>query len=699
MKDKQFSWQNAVLAVCCLALNLLLIKAAAFFSLPLYLDSVGTVLAAALGGALPGVTVGFLTNLLGSLLSLSIDPLSLYFGVLNILIALAVAWFSTRGWLRRLPMCLALTALLAFIGGGLGAMITWLLYGFDFGGGITAPYAIYMVGQGVPKPLAELLASLAVDLADKAATMTILCLLLRFLPNGLVKRLPLGDRYDYSKPYAFIAPLPHKLFRKRSIRTKMVAIILGVTVLFSASSLIVGAVSFRQALIAEYEEKCTNTTGAILSVLDGDRMEEYLRTGGASEDYRTVKRELSDIQRNADKIKYVYVYSIREDGCHVVFDLDTDDLPGEQAGAVLPFDQDFLPYIPMLLQGEEIPPVITDGAYGWLLTDYRPVLDSAGKCVAYACADIDMEEINGQTYAFLISISSLLLGVFILATSFVLHYCDRVLLEPIGTLVDHTRAFECHQIENSAAIQALPEVNTGDELETLYRSICAKDERIESYIHEIKHKNDELALMQRNIIYSLANMTESRDANTGNHINRTASYVRLIAANLQAMHLPGYPITDDLIRQMYESAPLHDVGKIKISDVILNTPGRLTAEEFAVMKTHTVVGTEILRRSLEGVSDKGSLQVAMEMVGCHHERWDGGGYPHGLKGEAIPLSARIMAVADVFDALVSRRSYKDAMPAEEALRIVREESGKHFDPVVVEAFMANVEQIREIAKL
>ena len=139
------------------------------------------------------------------------------------------------------------------------------------------------------------------------------------------------------------------------------------------------------------------------------------------------------------------------------------------------------------------------------------------------------------------------------------------------------------------------------------------------------------------------------------------------------------------------------MGKIQVSDTLLNKPGRLTDEEFEEMKKHTVYGGVIISRAIEISPDPGYLSEARNLATYHHERWDGKGYPSGLKGEEIPLSARIMAVADVFDALVSRRSYKDPFSFEKAMDIIREESGTHFDPVVAEVFLRAEDQVREIA--
>jgi HD-GYP domain-containing protein (c-di-GMP phosphodiesterase class II) len=150
------------------------------------------------------------------------------------------------------------------------------------------------------------------------------------------------------------------------------------------------------------------------------------------------------------------------------------------------------------------------------------------------------------------------------------------------------------------------------------------------------------------------------------------------------------------MRDVEMSAPLHDVGKINIPDNILNKPGRLTEEEFAIMKTHTTAGKQIIEKAINTMEGDNYLKEAKNMAAYHHERWDGKGYPEGLHGEVIPLSARVMAVADVFDALASPRIYKPAFPLEEAIRIIEEGSGTQFDPKCVEVFVESLPEVKKV---
>ena len=213
-----------------------------------------------------------------------------------------------------------------------------------------------------------------------------------------------------------------------------------------------------------------------------------------------------------------------------------------------------------------------------------------------------------------------------------------------------------------------------------------------SYYHE------KVSDMQLNMIVVMAEIIENRDENTGGHVKRTAKYVEVIAKTLKKQGVFPDILTERYLSDMVAAAPLHDIGKIHVSDVILNKPGKLTEEEFQIMKSHAAAGRDLLLHAKKHLGAFAYLDMAVDMAAYHHEWWDGRGYPDGIKGEEIPLCARIMAVADVFDALVSKRCYKQAMPLEKAYGIIREESGTHFDPVVVDAFFASLEEIEAISR-
>jgi putative two-component system response regulator len=193
----------------------------------------------------------------------------------------------------------------------------------------------------------------------------------------------------------------------------------------------------------------------------------------------------------------------------------------------------------------------------------------------------------------------------------------------------------------------------------------------------------------------VASLAEFRDADTGYHIRRTKSYVEELAGCLAER--PGSGLGADFVELLTKSAPLHDIGKIGVPDQILCKPGRLTPEEYEVMKRHATIGRDALLRSERQLGSNGFLRLAAEVAYSHQERWDGSGYPLGLKGDAIPLSGRIMAVADVYDALISRRPYKQPVDHESAVAYIQSNRGRLFDPQVVDALVERAERFRAIA--
>jgi putative two-component system response regulator len=217
---------------------------------------------------------------------------------------------------------------------------------------------------------------------------------------------------------------------------------------------------------------------------------------------------------------------------------------------------------------------------------------------------------------------------------------------------------------------------------------------------EVYRRTREVQAIQDVTILTMASLAETRDNETGNHIRRTQHYVKALAIKLRDHpRFAGY-FTDHVIDLLFKSAPLHDIGKVGIPDKILLKPGKLTPEEFEIMKTHTTLGRDAIEQAERQLGTPVEfLKVAKEIAYAHQEKWDGSGYPEGLAGVGIPVSARLMAVADVYDALISRRVYKPAFPHERAVEMIADGRGRHFDPDITDAFMEIREEFRTIAKL
>ncbi|MFZ2306327.1 MAG: two-component system response regulator [Rhodoferax sp.] len=216
---------------------------------------------------------------------------------------------------------------------------------------------------------------------------------------------------------------------------------------------------------------------------------------------------------------------------------------------------------------------------------------------------------------------------------------------------------------------------------------------------EVAKRTRELAAIQDVTILAMASLAETRDNDTGNHIRRTQYYVELLADYLKNHDRFRGFLSDHTITMLFKSAPLHDIGKVGIPDRILLKPGRFEPHEFEIMKTHCRLGRDAIQHAEDQLGlEVEFLRYAKEIAYSHQEKWDGSGYPEGLAGDMIPISARLMAVADVYDALISRRVYKEGMPHEKAVDIIREGRGSHFDPDMVDAFLALTGEFQAVAR-
>ena len=212
------------------------------------------------------------------------------------------------------------------------------------------------------------------------------------------------------------------------------------------------------------------------------------------------------------------------------------------------------------------------------------------------------------------------------------------------------------------------------------------DDIIRNRAAQLIERTEQLVNLQNGIVFTLADIVENRDKNTGDHIDRTSVYMKILIDAMLAKKVYADEMRDWNLESVVSSARLHDIGKIAIPDSILNKPGPLTPEEFQTMKTHPAEGERIISKAIQRTGDAEFLRNAKLIAAYHHERWDGTGYPYGLKGTDIPLPGRIMAVIDVYDALVSDRPYKKAFSHDEAVRIIMESAGRHFDPYIAEVF-------------
>lgn len=241
------------------------------------------------------------------------------------------------------------------------------------------------------------------------------------------------------------------------------------------------------------------------------------------------------------------------------------------------------------------------------------------------------------------------------------------------------------------------------ELEAANKILSDNGHKLEHMVQvrtaELTQRTQENELIKDTTIVALSSLAETRDNETGNHIRRTQNYIRALAERLREHPRFSHFLSEENITLLYKVAPLHDVGKVGIPDAILHKPGKLTEEEFEIMKTHAALGGNAFASAVAGLDISSTfLEVACQIAMSHHEKWDGSGYPSRLRGNDIPIPARLMALADVYDAMSCKRVYKSAIGHEEVAAVILEGRGKHFDPDVVDAFMEIQPQFIEIAE-
>ncbi|MBQ3426715.1 MAG: HD domain-containing protein [Clostridia bacterium] len=686
---------TTLLCMISIAINFICGYITTRLGLPLYLDSIGTITAAVFVGYIPAIAVGFLTNLIKCFFDIE----SIYYGIFNMLIAVCTAFVVQKDYLRKPWKLIILAPVLTIVTCIPDSLLTWFFNDRAIGG--TGEAIAVRFSQYIGDLPAQFLADLVVEAADKTISVIIVIFIVLLTPKKIIDRIiSVWTRYEQINKNLRMWS-KDTMRRTVSLRTKLVAILLFSSMLIASIATAISYMLFRNELIKDHIKLAEGLTSVIVNSIDVDKVDEYIAHGTDAEGYQETLDELYKLRGASTDIEYIYVYKIMEDGCHVVFDLDTEDIEASKPGDIIEFDPSFEKYISALLAGESIEPVLSNDKFGSLLTVYKPVYDSNGVCQCYAAVDVSMNALSTYGYGFAARLISTMLGFFVIVVGFGLWFSERSLIMPINTMAYCVSRFVYNSDdEREQSVERMKQLNidTGDEIENLYHAFVTTTDETMQYIEDVKNKNETISQMQSGLILVLADLVESRDKCTGDHVRKTAAYVRIIMNEMKRLGIYEDQLTDEFMNDVESAAPLHDVGKIYISDTILNKPGKLTDEEFGIMRSHAALGSEIIDRAIEIVPDSGYLSEAKNLAEYHHEKWNGKGYPNGIAADDIPLSARIMAVADVFDALVSQRSYKQPFTFEQAQDIIRNDAGTHFDPKVVEAFLSAEDEIRAVAE-
>ena len=671
-----------------------------FLGLPLYLDTIGTILVSALAGVLYGVVTAASTNLICTLF----DSFSVYYTLISVLISLVTVMFVRYPKTRRKRYIPLFILIMALLGGGLGTGIQWILTGGPYVTQVADVARVIAAEGSVMYVVLCVLLSIGLDIVDKAVCVAIVFLLHRLIPRDI--RHHLWDSVWLQRPLSGDEELKmseNTNTRKMRLGTRILLLltVTGVT-LITIQSLITMSL-YDDTINGEYADTALKTAKFAAESVDADRIEDYLSSGKTVAEcdevrYKDTMALLDRACRTINGIEYIYVYRIEGDGIRLIFDTDRSGRETDLIGDLFEFDEAFEPYKKDLLAGKEVPVVESDDEYGHLQTAYYPIYDSSGICVAYAGADVYFTDVGDYTKTYTTRLMLILSGFFLLILASGLWITRYYMVRPIKTITLAMDDFAVEDVDQTTLDNMVKDfrkirIRTGDELEFLYEALCRVMTSVAEQMRDLRHYTEATAQMQNGLIITMADMVESRDSDTGAHVQKTAAYVKIILDGLKKKGYYAEKLTPKYMSDVVMSAPLHDVGKINVPDAVLNKPGKLTDEEYDIIKTHTTEGRLLIEKAIDTVHGENYLKEARNMAGYHHERWDGKGYPEGLHGEVIPLSARIMAVADVFDALASKRVYKPAFPPEKALEIIQEGAGTQFDPKCVEVFMDSLDEV------
>ena len=691
--------RRILISACGVLLNTLLSFIMYKIGIPLYFDTLGTIAVAAITGYLfPAICTAVCTSVFCSFFYWP----SIYLAFFNAIIAVITVAFVRKYSFKNIGKFFIYVLAVTVISALSVSVLQFVLNGLN-DNSITAKNAFaFSSAASVPYLFSLCITNFMLYFLEKCFISLFVILLTTFIPKTFLESFDeaawsqkvISDtarQYINDNQSSMKNPL-HKKITLTFVLTSMILVVL------------TEAIALRLYFDNTKKEKtqmaysCVNLAA---DFIDASKIDDYLKYGAETPGYTETQERLTKILKSYDDIAYLYVLRIEENGGRFIF--DTDEVEPYATGQLVPFDSEFEKYLPALYEGKEIEPVISDNILGWLLTIYKPLVNAEGKTVCYVGADVSMRYVAGYMVRFIVKVLLIMAGFFIVIISFTIWSIGKNMSYPISAIAACVNRFsdsteeQAALEENVKLIRSL-NIQSGDEIQKLYDAICRMTLSQTEQIRDIRRLSESTVKMQDGLIITMADMVENRDSDTGAHVQKTSAYVKIIVEGLKRKGYYPQKITPKFMSDVVRSAPLHDVGKINISDTILNKPGKLTDEEFAIMKTHTTAGKEILEKAISTVQGENYLKEARNMAAYHHERWDGRGYPEGLHGEVIPLSARIMAVADVFDALASPRVYKPAFPLEKALAILQEGSGSQFDPKCVEVFMDSLDEVKMILK-
>lgn len=575
------------------------------FNMPVYLDTSGTIFIAAFGGYLPGIAVGFFTNLFCSFFNSS----EIYYGMVNVSVAVLTAFFVSKGYYKSLPKVLLTIPLTILITSFLVALLGELVNPAN------SFYSVATLNKFLDRFFERLVESFYYELPDKSISIIASFFVLKHIPSEFKKEFK-----KIGKMQALVSDEMHEVISSKnyfisSLRTKMIfnlmSITLGIAIFISYYSY----TTYKDTIIAERNRIANGIVTMVAEEIDPKRVDDFIRLGHHAKGYNEIEKRLYKIRNSNYNIKFIYVYKIMEDGCHVVFDLDTGDVEGTEPGEIQPFDEEFYENLDDLLTGKNIPPKISNGQFGYLLTIYKPVYDSEGNCVCYAGIDFSMDEISDYGRMFITRVIAIFSGAVIFIFALGLWFIENNIVLPVNTMAYCARNFaydsEAAREKNVEHIRSL-DIKTHDEIENLYSAFLKTTSDSMNYF-----KNFKKAKIQAEVLHELAH----KDALTGlkNKTSYTAKTGKLdtdIANNRAEFCIIMIDVNflkrvNDTYGHEYGNTYLINAGKLACSVFGEENVYRIGGDEFVVIMEGDAVSlcnylvnefrTEVARRASDNL--------------------------------------------------------------------------------------------------